>query len=290
MSAPGWYPDPEGRPNHYRYWDGQRWGISTTRSPGAPEPKKPNFPVVAVVVVAGLVIVGLAAWLASGLLPGFRETPPPSATPIGVQSDGPRPRPSPSPTPSPSPSPTPSAGGTWDSCPVLVNAGAAPHAGRDPERIASAELSFPVPDGWAARRDTVSRLLVEQDTAYRAAPSGGWYSFLITGQAPRELGFNTPAEAAAAVIECHITGARFSGFTDQSVEVDEAITVDGRSGWRRRVLAHSERAPGGGAYFETVVLDTGLPSGFSVFWGGVVASDADGLKGLDVARTSLKVG
>ena len=152
---------------------------------------------VAVVVVAGLVIVGLAAWLASGLLPGFRETPPPSATPIGVQSDGPRPRPSPSPTPSPSPSPTPSAGGTWDSCPVLVNAGAAPHAGRDPERIASAELSFPVPDGWAARRDTVSRLLVEQDTAYRAAPSGGWYSFLITGQAPRELGFNTPAEAAA---------------------------------------------------------------------------------------------
>ena len=25
MTAPGWYPDPEGPPEWWRYWNGERW-------------------------------------------------------------------------------------------------------------------------------------------------------------------------------------------------------------------------------------------------------------------------
>ena len=39
MSAQaGWYPDPGGVPNLYRYWDGQVWSAATTPNPQAPPP------------------------------------------------------------------------------------------------------------------------------------------------------------------------------------------------------------------------------------------------------------
>lgn len=41
-SAPGWYPDPGGRPGHYRYWDGRAWSAATTTHPSAPPPPPPG--------------------------------------------------------------------------------------------------------------------------------------------------------------------------------------------------------------------------------------------------------
>lgn len=39
MSAQsGWYPDPGGVPNLYRYWDGQAWSAATTPNPQSPPP------------------------------------------------------------------------------------------------------------------------------------------------------------------------------------------------------------------------------------------------------------
>jgi hypothetical protein len=35
---PGWYPDPEGTPGRYRYWDGSQWSTVTTRDPRQPLP------------------------------------------------------------------------------------------------------------------------------------------------------------------------------------------------------------------------------------------------------------
>lgn len=38
MTNAGWYPDPAGQPQTYRYWDGQRWSQETTGDPYAPAP------------------------------------------------------------------------------------------------------------------------------------------------------------------------------------------------------------------------------------------------------------
>nr|WP_294691883.1 DUF2510 domain-containing protein [uncultured Friedmanniella sp.] len=42
MSAQaGWYPDPGGGQDLYRYWDGRAWSAATSRNPGAPPPLQP---------------------------------------------------------------------------------------------------------------------------------------------------------------------------------------------------------------------------------------------------------
>lgn len=38
MATPGWYPDPSGQPNSFRYWDGQSWSEQTTPDPYSPPP------------------------------------------------------------------------------------------------------------------------------------------------------------------------------------------------------------------------------------------------------------
>ncbi len=38
MTNAGWYPDPAGQPQTYRYWDGQSWSEQTTGDPYAPAP------------------------------------------------------------------------------------------------------------------------------------------------------------------------------------------------------------------------------------------------------------
>lgn len=40
MSSPGWYPDPSGQPNSFRYWDGQQWSQQTTSNPYVPPPSQ----------------------------------------------------------------------------------------------------------------------------------------------------------------------------------------------------------------------------------------------------------
>jgi hypothetical protein len=50
MSTPGWYPDPAGQPNSFRYWNGQSWSHETSPSPyvappgSAPPPPPPTQP------------------------------------------------------------------------------------------------------------------------------------------------------------------------------------------------------------------------------------------------------
>ncbi|HEY9564325.1 MAG TPA: DUF2510 domain-containing protein [Nocardioides sp.] len=38
MSSIGWYPDPSGEPNRFRYWDGSAWSNETTDDPTSPAP------------------------------------------------------------------------------------------------------------------------------------------------------------------------------------------------------------------------------------------------------------
>ncbi|KAA1420315.1 DUF2510 domain-containing protein [Nocardioides humilatus] len=42
MTQAGWYPDPAGQPQTYRYWDGATWSEETTGDPYAPAPVSPH--------------------------------------------------------------------------------------------------------------------------------------------------------------------------------------------------------------------------------------------------------
>lgn len=39
MQQPGWYDDPSGQPNRFRFWDGQAWTTATTDNPHTPWPR-----------------------------------------------------------------------------------------------------------------------------------------------------------------------------------------------------------------------------------------------------------
>ncbi|MGI3786612.1 MAG: DUF2510 domain-containing protein, partial [Janthinobacterium lividum] len=86
MSTPGWYPDPGGRPGHYRLWDGRGWGLSTTPDPpggssaGPPPPPRRHvarWVVAGAVLLLVLVVVGALA-LRTGGQPVAGTTPGPS--------------------------------------------------------------------------------------------------------------------------------------------------------------------------------------------------------------------
>lgn len=42
VSIPGWYPDPAGQPNRFRYWFGEQWSEVTTEDPYLPPPPPPG--------------------------------------------------------------------------------------------------------------------------------------------------------------------------------------------------------------------------------------------------------
>ena len=278
MAKPGWYPDPEGRPGHYRHWDGARWGVSTTRAPGAPDPTKPNLSLVPVIVVIGLVVIALTAW-------GLVRLPPLSgltdatthSSPLPVQDDGPI-RSTPAGLPSPSP---------LVDCPTVTPTAAA-GAGRDRVVATGGGLAFDIPTGWEPSAYTVSRVLTDQAGAVRASPDGGsWISFLAVGEVGDLDGFGDIASAAHHVVDCHVTGGSFSGYDSHTVLESRATTVGGQDAWQVRVHATSTRAPGGGATFEAIAVDTG-DADLSVFWGGIVDADPTGSDGLTTAVASLR--
>lgn len=105
------------------------------------------------------------------------------------------------------------------------------------------------------------------------------------GYAP---GLTNAETAGLQVIQCHLTSIRFPGL-DRTQDLDStAVEVDGVSGWQTTVHAGSAEAPGGGASFTAVVLDSKDGTPLRVFLAG--ALDADLQAALDVADTASTLG
>lgn len=110
---PGWYPDPAGTADHYRWWDGDRWTDHLSASPNAPTPtplgtpsavepdpprrRSPFRTVVALVVIVALFLTagaGVGLWLWGGAPNGGPEagggTSPSRASTAAASPVGPR--------------------------------------------------------------------------------------------------------------------------------------------------------------------------------------------------------
>ncbi|MEO7587758.1 MAG: DUF2510 domain-containing protein [Arachnia sp.] len=283
MAGAGWYPDPEGRPEYVRYWDGQAWAGHATPAVARRRPAPPRQPPRRALWIGLSVVVLLAfAWgLWGGLRNGATEDPVTTARPTGsVWNEEP---PTVSPSNPPPTDPTPTRDARTD-CPVVNNVVADhPLDGR----VHGGGLSFALPEGWSDG-GSWSMVLTDESGASRSF-DGGWASFLAVGRAPSAAGFVDPALTAVQVLECHVTSGRFTGYTGHTIDTSQEITVDGKPGWWVRGRATSTRIPGGSATYDVVVVDTGDADGDAVYWAGAVDADATAVAALDVVRADLRL-
>ena len=229
MSSPGWYPDPGGIPNLYRYWDGRAWTNQLTSQPTGPAPTPPSTPgygsgaggsghqpgvpptkrsgrgwliallavAVAVVVVVVLAVRGLAG--GGGL--------------IGSPGGNPSSNVCPQPEADSSATPQPNDG-----------------------RVHSGALSYPLlPSPWEAPEpnDEVpfGRNVLQQFVETEKTPKLRWGAAVMVGELVAGDGFFAPKDGAEIVLKC-VTGTFYGDAEVTRHDTkSQAITIDGHDAW-----------------------------------------------------------
>lgn len=279
MPVPGWYPDPKGQPGHVRYWDGSRWqGLARPAAATTP-PKtadRPDRSPAWLVLAAVLIVAVVGGWFLTRGSPGAQPDTN-SASPTGSHWDELAPVSSSPPEPSEA---------TQVPCPEVTQS-PAPLPSRT--NLTNGRLSAKAPPNGSASRSGVSRLLTNHATFTYSYPDSSWLSFVSVGTIPADAGFTDPATTARQVSECHLTSGNFTGLESYDVVNSETITVDGHPGHWMRIAAVNSRTPGGGAIFDSVVIDSADPAGLQVYWSGVVNADSELLSQMDATRASIQV-
>lgn len=140
MSTPGWYPDPAGEPNRYRYWSGTEWSATSSPTPGPTPAHRPGRspwrwlgPLLGGVGVLIVAVALIVAFLMPGDAddgPGTVET---QSTPTGSSWDE-------------TSTPSPSAGRPVE-CDINTP-NELPSPPGPGSSLTVGHLSMPVPAGW----------------------------------------------------------------------------------------------------------------------------------------------
>lgn len=301
MSTPGWYPDPGGRAGHFRLWDGQSWGLSTTTDPpgGPAGPPPPRRRRVAPWIVAGTVLLVVLAVVGALVIrdqnrPIIDYGPSPTAT--GGVDASPTATPSATPTPSPtpvSPSPSDSPGETPSPAPCPVgNPFSRQDYPRD-GRVHGGSLSFPHQRGWQdpgpqASAFTWAYDLGETDIQLEQSR----YAAYAVGAVSVADGFEDPRSAAALAMQCTVASALYSNVSNRTDLVDEETTVDGYRAWtlRSEIRTYDPRTSFEGDTVQITVVDLGSPEALAFFWGCAPIGDQAFSARLDQVVEQLRVG
>jgi hypothetical protein len=220
MSSPGWYPDPGGVPNLYRYWDGQAWTNQLTSQPGGPSPAPPEqagqpagaptkrsgrgwLIALIAIAIAVVVVVVLAVRGLSGGLGGLTGSPggDPSADVC------------PKPEADSSPTPQPADG-----------------------RVHSGPLSYPMlPSPWGAPQSTnevpFGRDVKQQFVQTEKTATLSWGAAVMVGELVAGDGFFAPKDGAEIVLRC-VTGTFYGNAEVTRHDTkSQAVSVDGHDGW-----------------------------------------------------------
>jgi hypothetical protein len=301
VSTPGWYPDPGGRPGHYRLWNGESWGLSTTSDPpGGPStgPPPPRRRRVAPWIVAGAVLLVVLAVVGALVIRDQNRTivdygPSPTATGgVDAPTTTPSAVPSPSPTPT-SPSPGDSPGDTASPVPCPVgNPFSRQDYPRD-GRVHGGNLSFPRQSGWEDPGQQASAFTWAYDVGdsdRRVQPQSS--ATYAVGALSVADGFEDPQSAAELSLQCTIHSALYSYVTSRTDLVDEGTTIDGYPAWtlRSELRTYDDRTSYGGDTVQITVVDLGSPESLAFFWGSAPLGDAALTARLDQVVEQLKVG
>ena len=317
MSSPGWYPDPAGTPNRFRYWDGRAWSSDTTDNPvsapvgaagsgGSGDSGGPGAPptpggrrrfgplVLALAALVVLVLVGV--FVVRGLFadrPIVDPGPLPSSTVSGWDDSSPTPAPE-TPTPSPpvatpTPVPTPTEELPLQPCPQGDPQARQEHPSDG--RIHGGGLSFPKIAGWKA---------LAAPTAYSWAYDVGgqqkklepqWIATATVGALFTGDGFDEPRRSAELVMQCVITSGFYTETAERTDVWSKAVTVDGRPAWsiRAEVRIDVQEVRAKGDTVEVIVVDTGSPESLAMFAGAVSLGDDNLLATMDSTIENLRV-
>ena len=242
MPASGWYPDPDGTPDRYRFWDGTAWSAATTTDPRQPPPvagapAQQRRPTVAILigVLALIVIVVVAAVLLIRGNTSNRITDQrfPSSSTSGWDDSSPTP--TPTPTPIQSVTPTPSASPTPDGlvpCPTGDPNTRASHPSDN--RVYGGNLSFPRVATFNREapepRMTFAHDVAQQTLEVNTDP--GWIAQLAVGQLRSAEGFTGAEQAAKEFAECTVSGLMYQQYSPTRTDrQSKAITISGHPGW-----------------------------------------------------------
>lgn len=322
MSLPGWYPDPAGTPNRFRYWDGRSWSSDTTDNPasapggaeghggpavasggsGAPpaDRARRRFGPLILALVALVVLVLVGVFVVRGLFadrPIVDPGPLPSSTVSGWDDSSPTTEPeTPTPTssvsqppPTPTPTPTPTEEQPLQPCPEGDPGARQDHPSDG--RIHGGGLSFPKISGWKGL-STASEYSWAYDVAGQQKQlEPMWIASATVGALFTGDGFDEPRRSAELVMQCVITSGFYTETAERTDLWSKAITVGGRPAWsiRAEVRIDSPDVRADGDTVEVIVVDTGSPESLAVFAGAVSLGDDDLLKTMDGTIQSLRV-
>jgi Protein of unknown function (DUF2510) len=299
MPASGWYPDPDGTPDRYRFWDGTAWSSATTTDPRQPppvpgQPTAPRRPAVALLigVLALIVIVVVAAVMIIRGNTSNRITDQrfPSSSSSGWDDSSPTPTPTPiqSVTPTPSASPTPNG---LVPCPTGDPNTRASHP--NDSRVYGGNLSFPRVATFKREapepRMTFAHDVTQQTLEVSTDP--GWIAQLAVGRLLTSDGFTSAEQAAAEFAECSITGLMYQQYSPTRQDrQSKAITVSGQPGWLidTDIRVVDPGLPFAGDHAVFVVIKDGADWG--MFFGAAPIGNAELEKVLQSTIGALRAG
>lgn len=299
MAARGWYPDPGGTPDHYRYWDGTNWSAETTTDPATPPPasaapdtrRRKGSPVLGliialVVVVAVVVVLGVRAMNTSAS--SLRDPDPPESTISGW--DDSKPLPTATPTPTASEESSDAAPQGQIACADGQPGATAAHP--DDGRKHGGALSFAPPD-WREGGGYASTISWGYDVdGVMESTEPGWAALLAVGALKTEDGFTKPKQAAGAMMQCIASSGFYTQFESRKDLSSKKVTVDGHPGWslRSEIRVGNESLSVPGDVAEVIIVDSGEPDTLSFFVGFVPIGDQDRIQILDRTIADLRVG
>jgi hypothetical protein len=296
--APGWYPDPGGQPDRYRYWDGTTWSAETTRDPlrAAPRAAQGQTPAPRPHAARWLILVTVLAVLtaAGSLILRFTDSGdeqpvlfPSPATSGSATSSSDDSSPTPTTGARPTSSPAPRAIG----CPEGAPDARAPHPADD--RVHGGNLSFPravnfLPEA-PENRMTFAYDVVQQVRTVSSAPP--WIAQLALGRLLADGYPRTAQHTAELVTECIMASEMYRSYNPERHDrSSHQITVSGRDGWliTTDIVVEVPQLRFPGDHVAVAVVPDGADWG--VFFGAVPIGDTRLTDTLTQTVLSLRVG
>jgi len=281
----GWYPDPGGQPDRYRYWNGTSWSEETSSDPADPAPGTPGhrrpatadehrhysgvaFGVAAltlVVVVAST--VGIIRRVADpdqfgaevGSAPSAGAGHSPSAAPDGPSATAGASR---------SPAATPGV-----SCPVGKPAELAPHPMDG--QVHGGRLAMARVPGYSAPGPEYMLSWMSDTEGISQTTEPGWESIFAVGELQRAGSFGTVRDAAHASMECAMRTNWYLHLTGHKSVQDAPTSIDGHTAWILTWQVYDD-TPGlsvRGDQLTFVAVDDGRSDAYSMWCGMVPLGD-----------------
>ncbi|MGJ6980945.1 DUF2510 domain-containing protein [Aestuariimicrobium soli] len=274
MSQPGWYPDPSGIPGRFRHWDGRAWSSETTTDPAStPPPGSPGsrgtgtsgtspgsrwgvwalvIGVLAVSVVVVLLVRGLSGRDTIG-----EDTN--SSTPTVSQWDE-----TSTPTQTPSPTQPQESGGTQQTCVVLREVNPNPVEG---DWIVGGGIAYQAVPDWPVD-DTPLVDWADDQAGQTTTVTRSWVAGVAVGQIDKADFGTDPRTAASRIFSCEASSQYYPGYAGHTVLSQQAVTIDGRQGWRLTGEVRDTTYPEvKGDRLDIIVLDVGRDQKLAFFKG-----------------------